>query len=330
MWSPSLNLTKTNLTIVACTPHFFGDDYVKPYSLPAEWGGPVHCEFTNDLSRTPGADALWFHAPTISWLPQVKRAGQSWILMSMESDANYPFLRNKDFLNIFDLHMTYRLDSDIPTPYPSWREYGDFLNPPVVTSRKSKHVALALYTASNPVSRRDDYVRELSRHISIDSPGKCLNNKTLPGFIDGDNTWAKRGFESIMDILPEYKFYLTFENSISRDYVTERLFLALVAGVVPVYLGADNIREFLPSDDAAIVATDFSTPGELGEYLRFLDRNDEAYEHHLAWKTLGVSGGFKHLLDTATVDARYRMALKLAHGCPRECGCGGRMRRSGL
>ncbi len=162
--------------------------------------------------------------------------------------------------------------------------------------------------------------------MTVDSPGRCLNNKTIPGFNDGDNSWARKGFESIMDILPGYKFYLAFENSISTDYVTERLFLALVAGVVPVYYGAPNVRDFLPSDNAAIVVTDYSGSGELGEYLNHLDQNDDPYEQHLAWKRQGHRDEFKNLVDLADIDPRHRMAVKLAHGCSKDSRCGGRIR----
>jgi len=324
MWQSPRDLTPTDLTVVACTPHFFGADYVHPFSLPEEWGTAVHCDFTDDLGRIHDADALWFHAPTTFRLPKQKRPGQPWILMSMESDANYPLLRDRRFLDLFDLHMTYRLDSDIPAPYPNRLQYGSFTRPPMPTPLKSACTGLALYTASNPVPHRDQYVRELSRHVAVDCPGKCLNNMTVPGFIDGTNSWTRRGFESIMDILPRYKFYLAFENSSARDYVTERLFLALAAGVVPVYMGAGNVRDFLPSDDAAIVAAEFESPAELGEYLDYLDANDQAYEKHLAWKSSGFRDQFKALLNVADVEPRYRMAVKLAHGCSRECGCGGR------
>lgn len=325
-WRPPSDPKRIQVTVVACTPHYFGGDYIHPFSLPPESGGPVHCNFTDDPCWMSEADALWFHAPSITRLPTHKRPGQAWVLMSMESDENYPMLKNKEFLNLFDIVMTYRLDSDVPTLYPNWREYGDFMASPLPTPMKSARTALALYTASNPVAHRDNYVRRLSKYVAVDSPGKCLHNKTLPGFTDGGNTWAKRGFKSIMEILPEYKFYLAFENSISTDYVTERLFLALVAGVVPVYYGADNVRDFLPSRDAAIVVDDFGSPAELAEYLKYLDNNNDAYERHLAWKSDGYCDNFRKLLDMATVDPRHRMALKLAHGCDGDCRCGGRMR----
>ena len=325
-WSLPPDLVKTELTVVACTNHYFGDDYIQPFELPTEWGTSISCNFTDDLSLAGEADALWFHAPTTARIPKQKKPGQPWILMSMESDENYPLLKNQKFLDLFDIYMTYRLDSDIPTLYPNWKQYGDFMNPPLPTQVKSSHSALAAYIASNPVPHRDEYAQELFEYIQVDSLGKCLNNKTVPDFITGDNIWARGGFHSILDILPHYKFYLAFENSITTDYVTERVFHALVAGSVPIYYGADNVKEFLPADNAAINIADFASPKELAEYLLYLDQNDEAYEQHLAWKTQGYSDSFKKLLDIGDIEPLYRMAVKLAHNCSRDCNCGGRIR----
>jgi len=326
-WPSAEEIVKRKLTVVAYTTHYFGDDYIQPFELPEKWGVSITCNFTNELSLASEADALWFHGPTITHIPKHKKQGQPWILMSMESEVNYPLLKNKAFLDLFDILMTYRLDADIPTLYPNWKQYGDFLKPPLSTQIKSNHSALVAYIASNPVRHRDAYAQRLFEYIPVDSLGKCLNNKIIPDFITGNDIWARGGFQSILDILPYYKFYLAFENSIATDYVTERVFHALAAGTVPIYYGAENIKEFLPADNAAIDISEFSNPKELSEYLLYLDQNDEAYEECLAWKKHGYSEKFKRLLDIGDVEPRYRMALKLAHSCSGGCNCGGRIRK---
>jgi alpha-1,3-fucosyltransferase 10 len=317
------DLKSTELLVLAWTEHFFGADYLESKRFASPGGPMIGLEFTQDRNRLPEADAVWFHGPSILELPE-RRPDQIWILMSMESAVNYPMLRHPKLNEVFDLTMTYRLDSDIPCPYPNRRDYGSFLDPPTPHPGPSSG-ALAVYIASNPVDHRDRYVRELMRHIPIDSLGSCLNNRRLNDFVTGPDSWTRGGWDSILSVLPKYKFYLAFENSMTVDYVTERVFHALVCGVVPVYLGAPNVREFLPGDDAAIVATDFDSPADLADYLRHLDSDDEAYARHLRWKAAPLSDRFQRLVDLASVDPQHRMAVKIAHGCDRSCRCGGRM-----
>ncbi len=219
--------------------------------------------------------------------------------------------------------MTYRLDADIPCIYPNWHQYGDFLQPPPVHSAASSDV-LAAYIASNPVKCRDEYVKELMRFMPVASFGSCLNNRSPDDFVKGG--WSRGAWESILSVLPQYKFYLALENSRTTDYVTERIFHALVCGTVPIYLGAENVRKFMPDDDAVIVASDFSGPKALADYLKLLDRDSGAYSKHLAWKSRGLSPQFRKLVDLGSTNPMHRLAVKLAHGCERNCDCGGRQR----
>jgi hypothetical protein len=318
------DLKSTRLLVLAWTDHWFGADYLDAKRIENPNGPDIELTFTTDRDQLDGVDAVWFHGPSITDLPPRKR--QPWVLMSMESDLNYPALKNPMMLLRFDLLMTYRLDADVPCIYPNWHQYGTFLDPPPTRSGPSSG-ALAVYIASNPVPHRDAYVAELMRHVPIDSLGSCLRNASIDGFVTGgrnEGAWA-----SLLSVLPRYKFYLAFLNSITTDYVTERVFHALACGVVPIYLGARNVRDFMPADDAIIDASDFASPRELADYLRYLDHDAAAYAKHLRWKHEGYSDRFKALLDLGSIDPQRRMAVKLAHGCDRTCRCGGRLREPG-
>lgn len=48
--------------------------------------------------------------------------------------------------------------------------------------------------------------------------------------------------------LSSFRFTLVFENCIFPGYVTEKIFDAMYAGTVPVYLGAPDIQDFVPSE----------------------------------------------------------------------------------
>ena len=43
-----------------------------------------------------------------------------------------------------------------------------------------------------------------------------------------------------------YKFYLSFENSFCRDYITEKFWKVLKYRVVPIVLGAGNYSLYAP------------------------------------------------------------------------------------
>jgi Glycosyltransferase family 10 (fucosyltransferase) C-term len=67
----------------------------------------------------------------------------------------------------------------------------------------------------NDRNGRLNYARELSKHISVDIYGEC-GTKTCP------RATEKSCFEMLKK---EYKFYLAFENSNCRDYITEKFFI---------------------------------------------------------------------------------------------------------
>ena len=111
--------------------------------------------------------------------------------------------------------------------------------------------------------------------IKVHSYGKMFNNSA----IRNDN-----GFKAKMDIISSYKFTLAFENAIAKDYVTEKFYDPLIAGSVPVYLGAPNIEEFAPGDKCYINLNSFGSLKELAEYLLMLDANEQQYREYLSWK----------------------------------------------
>ncbi|NJL83920.1 MAG: hypothetical protein HC890_15080 [Chloroflexaceae bacterium] len=74
--------------------------------------------------------------------------------------------------------------------------------------------------------------------------------KTLPW----DNVgWKGTIKGSIMgtqkiEVIRNYRFLLCFENSRDDGYVTEKIFSALFAGVVPIYFGACDVSNYIPQD----------------------------------------------------------------------------------
>ena len=241
-----------------------------------------------------------FHLPALSRLPRVKRKGQLWVGWCNESEVNYPMLRDPVTLGRLDLMMTYRLASDVPAIYLPEGQV-DWQLPP--EEKKPEHLAAVLISSSNDRSRRIAYLKELMNHVEVHSYGKALNNRSMP--------LPDRGRSTKLGLLRSYKFTLAFENSICADYVTEKFFDPLVAGSVPVYLGAPNIEEFAPGDHCYINVANFPSPQRLAEYLLHLNNDHAAYAEYFAWKRKPLRPGFLRLVELASTPSGIRLCHKL-------------------
>jgi alpha-1,3-fucosyltransferase len=80
-----------------------------------------------------------------------------------------------------------------------------------------------------------------------------------------------------------YRFYLSFENSLCPDYVTEKLYRPLAYDTVPVVYGGADYSFYLPSG-SYINAMDFDSPRSLANYLRKLMTDDELYLSYFRWR----------------------------------------------
>jgi hypothetical protein len=136
--------------------------------------------------------------------------------------------------------------------------------------------AAAFFSNSDARSGRTEYVRELMRHIPIDSYGRCLNNRQLE---------EDRGSATWREVIRDYRFTLAFENSLTDDYVTQKFFTPLTVGSVPVYLGAPNIGELAPADGCYIDVRDFPEPRDLAGVLLQLSADELAYGDLHRWRT---------------------------------------------
>ena len=84
----------------------------------------------------------------------------------------------------------------------------------------------------------------------------------------------------------KYKFYLAFENSICKEYITEKPAKALLAGLVPVVYGAVSSEEyhFFPPN-SYIDTRNFTSPQSLAGYLKHLDEHHDEYLAFHAWRS---------------------------------------------
>lgn len=84
--------------------------------------------------------------------------------------------------------------------------------------------------------------------------------------------------EKKLDTLSQYKFSLCYENMCGvKGYITEKIFDCFFAGCVPVYLGADNVTDYIPSG-AFIDRRMFSDLAELTDYM--MNMSEKEYQNY--------------------------------------------------
>ena len=80
--------------------------------------------------------------------------------------------------------------------------------------------------------------------------------------------------ESKNKTLTNYKFSICYENASNiSGYITEKIFDCFFAGNIPVYLGAHNIRDYIPAN-TFIDKRDFKTYAELYSYMKNMTDNE--------------------------------------------------------
>ncbi|GBF98653.1 galactoside 3-L-fucosyltransferase [Raphidocelis subcapitata] len=264
-------------------------------------GHPLPCRYVSHpdeaAAAAAGADATIWHAPTGCWAPRRPPGSKHLrVVASTESSVYYNCLDDPGFMSQFDVEMTYRLCSQVPLlyfvdRYASLAPDG-LLRPPLPFAEKLDALAVVVSNCQGEgaFSGRARVLREVARlaeargaRVRVLSYGRCDTNAPFPPELGGDK----------VALLARHKFCCAMENSIAQDYVTEKLWDALTAGCVPVYLGAPNAADFLPSEGAAILygAGAIRTPEDLLDEMERLAGDEAAYAAKLAWKLAGQRWG---------------------------------------
>lgn len=177
---------------------------------------------------------------------------QKYVLSSSEASANFPISARYNYF--FNWTWSYMLDSDISCPsVVIWNKFNHIIGPKVVmhwmnmskmepTSRyvkyklRNKKLAAAwIVPKCDNSSNQFRYVQQLRLALiryglTVDIFGECGTVKCL-------NRWVQTCYGLIENY---YYFYLSFEDSISFDYVTKNLLIALHHFAVPVVYGGAN------------------------------------------------------------------------------------------
>ncbi|XP_067668260.1 glycoprotein 3-alpha-L-fucosyltransferase A-like [Haliotis asinina] len=261
------------------------------------------CEISTNEELISSADAVVVHGVN---LPASKypnnNVDQVWIMYGWESPVHYHSntVFRSDWNGRFNWTLTYRLDSDIPFPYNRILYTGGNVNISDVLRRKSRSIAWFVSNCDTP-SKRELYVKELRKHIDVDIYGACRYNQSF-------DCPKERSFGCLSMLNTTYRFYLSFENSLCRDYITEKFYNTFMTSAIPIVRGGADYARLLP-EGTFINTASFDSPKSLAKYIKYLESNETAMGVILAKKHK-----YEYIKSESTeLDWRCQLCAKL-HG----------------
>lgn len=238
------------------------------------------CSLSTNVEGIDTADAVLF-TDEQDVLPTLKNGRphqQVWVLFLTKSPYHTQELTYPS--GLINWTASYRSDSDIVTPVNKWVYYNHILEErPEELSRnfaagKTEKVVWFVRDFKHEHNGRREYAEELQKYIDVDVFSKSRCPCESP--------------DHCIRLLQQYKFFLAFETSHCRDYITEKFFTALRHGVLPVVMGpppADYERS--APHNSYIHVGEFASPRLLAQYLHKLDQHDDLYNAYFQWRGTG-------------------------------------------
>ncbi|XP_076859558.1 4-galactosyl-N-acetylglucosaminide 3-alpha-L-fucosyltransferase 9-like [Brachyhypopomus gauderio] len=232
------------------------------------------CFLTDDRSLYSMADrVLIFHKAielNLSNLPPSPRPlFQQWIWFHVESPTNTKRIPGLE--NLFNLTLSYRSDANIVV-----RNHLKVRKTPINKIVIPKKDKLLCWIVSNTdpqtgTAVRTGYYNQLKKYIKVHVFGKAVG-------------WSLK-YEDYYPVIASCKFYLAFENSIHKDYITEKINAPLAVGTVPIVLGPprENYEKFFPAS-SFIHVNDFANAKSLAQYIITVNRDDQLYRSYFQWR----------------------------------------------
>ena len=267
----------------------------------ADAGGSVPgWEVSERAADMAAAQAVVFHLPQVRGIEHApKPPGQVWIGVSAECDVYYPHQRDPAVLDRLDVVASYHRDSDFPINYTSPGRLPELLRP--APPKDDAHLVCAFISNAASRSEREARVLALEAELPLHHYGLWRTTHRIDD----------RGRASKLAVLARYRFNLAYENCIDRDYVTEKWFDCLLAGCVPVYLGAPNIADFAPAPDSYVDASAFADARALAAHLRALAADPARYAACFAWKQRPLPPAFVRLFAHQELPFLHRLCAWL-------------------
>ncbi|EKX48861.1 hypothetical protein GUITHDRAFT_105485 [Guillardia theta CCMP2712] len=238
------------------------------------------CTWTTNQSLAAVADMVWLYAGMYNReehqasLPP-KAAGQQFAVFEGEPKHKHSLFWSWAKIgrgHLFDFEVSWKLSAHVPSLYCSYADWKDLYRPP--PHEWSTEALVSAFISNAAASwERTRFLRELMDLVPVKSFGRVLNNAISPP-----------GTEGKVKSMRQYKFALVLENEVDNDYVSEKIYEAMMAGVLPIYKGAPNVHKFLPCSHCVLLLDNFNSVQHLAQELRRLDQDGAAFMEYFRWK----------------------------------------------
>lgn len=172
-------------------------------------------------------------------------------------------------------------------------------------SERLSAIAVFVSRCGKKKGGRDFVIQSLAKYYTVHSFGKCGRTQSIAALHPECASLNKGRYPEKMCVFKKYKFILALDNTREEDYVTEKVYHALLAGAIPIYDGAPNIDDFLPlGKQSVVMLQDFrkdpSAPVALGnadtnnqdvdfsalaEHLKAIEGSEDMQTKLFAWRT---------------------------------------------
>ncbi len=257
---------------------------------------PAFCIFRNAykiVAETLNADVVFFNAREP--LPSLERPlNQVWVGHYFESPEHHALLRSADHMSQLNFTMGFMPYDDFfqgEMIYHTFKHFNTtrhFVFPTFEQRQRHPMMSVWISNCNLEATGRMRISQQLQREgVTIASYGSC-HRTHQPVLQTNDSQWTSFSRlgdgELLIAVSIRHLFFYAAENGKCSYYHTEKVFHALVAGSVPIYVGdCVSIKHFVPSY-SVILASDFKNESSLAAYLLYLSKNETAYNAYLAWR----------------------------------------------
>ena len=200
-----------------------------------------------------------------------------------------------------------------------WWPFGPTLNTmtesfPAYTMPHSERIPGVAWIAIDCLPPRPGMLAHIAERFPVFSMGVCMHNYKAPRGLPG------RGVENIVyqTKMARYMFYFAMENAAACEgYMTEKVWMALSRGSIPIYMGASSIGDMMPTKNSYIDIRDYDSIDALVEELRAIARDEQKYASYTNWRYQHPrewSEGFRKLLRVMSTDIKAGVCSVLQKG----------------